>query len=64
MSYLTINEMSIILKIPARTIQYLIQKGEGPDVIRIGRTIRVTEESFAKWIEILNTEEEDSRWNL
>ncbi len=62
MSYLTINEMSSILKIPARTIQYLIHKGEGPEVIRIGRTIRVTEESFAKWIDALNAEEDGSSW--
>lgn len=64
MSYLTISEMSTILKIPVRTIQYLIQKGEGPEAIRVGRTIRVSEIAFEKWISELAHESGEEPWIL
>lgn len=64
MSYLTVSEMSTILKIPVRTIQYLIQKGEGPEAIRVGRTIRVSEIAFEKWISELANETKEESWIL
>ncbi len=64
MSYLTINEMAEILKIPARTIQYLIQKGEGPEAVKIGRTLRVSQTAFEAWIKQLNEGGGQSKWIL
>ena len=47
----TIPQAAKLLGISRATVYALFAKGEGPPVIRLGRSVRVSVASLTKWIE-------------
>lgn len=48
--YLSFSEIAERLGVPARTVYHLHATGRGPKCNKIGRTFRVSEQSFAEWL--------------
>lgn len=48
--FMTVSEMAARLKIPVRTAHWIVQKGQGPDFVKIGRHIRIALDDFDRWL--------------
>ena len=48
---LTIRDVARVTSIPCWRLYEIIGRGEGPPVMRVGKTIRISEATLAKWIE-------------
>ncbi|WAC50572.1 helix-turn-helix transcriptional regulator [Frigoribacterium sp. SL97] len=51
--YLTLDELSIYIQIPKRTIHHLRSKGTGPVGRKVGRSLRFSRKSVDAWFEAL-----------
>lgn len=55
---LTIPEAALLLNISRAKLYDMIDKGEGPPVIHLGRAVRIYYDSLCKWIEELEREQQ------
>jgi excisionase family DNA binding protein len=49
--YLTVRQVADLLQIPMSTAYDMVNRGEIPGGVRIGKLIRVDGEAFAVWLE-------------
>lgn len=48
--YLTLEDVADILRVSRRHMAYIMARGDGPPVLRLGRRVVVRPEALAAWV--------------